>query len=159
MKNFGRNILIFFTVLLVLTFSGVILFYFGFKFLGKLKRERIFKRLKTEVAEDYIGKNFFHKDYNEPVKDKVSVEKSLVIKKSNSNKKPIKSKTLTSQFNDRQSELLNYLKRNKHANMIEVQDLFENVTQRTLRRDFEKLEKEGVIKQIGTTRNSTYILV
>jgi DeoR/GlpR family transcriptional regulator of sugar metabolism len=43
--------------------------------------------------------------------------------------------------------------------MIELSSAFPAVTQRTLRRDMDKLESLGVVKQVGKTRDSYYELL
>lgn len=58
----------------------------------------------------------------------------------------------------RQSEMVDFVKSmQKEAFEIkDIADRFKDVSERTLRRDLQKLEKIGLVKQIGSTRNSRY---
>lgn len=70
-------------------------------------------------------------------------------------------KTTKNKFglNPRQSDLLKFIKNNDSSTMYDISRVFSKVTQRTLRRDLEKLEKTGLVKQDGKTRNSVYKLI
>ena len=71
-------------------------------------------------------------------------------------KKPAKNKY---GLNPRQNDLLKFIKNNDASTMYDISKVFSKVTQRTLRRDLEKLEKTGLVKQDGKTRNSVYKLL
>jgi len=94
---------------------------------------------------------------------KKSAAKAKPAKKKTTSKKPrtVKTKALRQDdnagFNSRQSKLLNFIKEGKQVSMKEINSKFDDVTQRTLRRDLDKLENEGFITQQGATRNSVYI--
>jgi methyl-accepting chemotaxis protein len=61
-------------------------------------------------------------------------------------------------LNERQNELLSIVKEKRKMNMMELANEFKNVTQRTLRRDMEKLEALGKVQQVGRTRDSFYTI-
>jgi predicted HTH transcriptional regulator len=70
-----------------------------------------------------------------------------------------KKSTKTAAVSPRAKTLLNYIKSRKQITVAEIRDQFPTVTARTLRRDLDKLEKQGVIAQTGKTRNSAYHFV
>ena len=57
--------------------------------------------------------------------------------------------------NSRQQEILEFLKENGRAQVWQLKQVFPEVTKRTLRRDFERLLKQGVIERIGE-KNATF---
>ncbi len=59
-------------------------------------------------------------------------------------------------LNLRQQQLLDYLRTNLDSKMSNVSAAFSTVTPRTLRRDMEKLESMGFIRQQGKTRDTVY---
>lgn len=61
-------------------------------------------------------------------------------------------------LNDRQSFILSKLEKRGELSMSDIAWDFPNVSQRTLRRDFDKLEGLGLTEQIGKTKDSKYIL-
>lgn len=59
-------------------------------------------------------------------------------------------------LNERQIQILKYIKSKKYANMKDINNNFKEVSQRTLRRDMERLEKLQFVRQSGKTRDSMY---
>lgn len=59
-------------------------------------------------------------------------------------------------LNERQIQILKYIQSKKYANMKDINNNFKEVSQRTLRRDMERLEKLQFVKQSGKTRDSMY---
>lgn len=59
------------------------------------------------------------------------------------------------EMNKRQQRILEFLKENNQAQVWQIKQIFPEVTKRTLRRDFEFLLKQGIIKRIGQ-RNDTF---
>lgn len=59
-------------------------------------------------------------------------------------------------LNSRQSVLLKEITKKRKLNMGEVSRLLPEVSERTLRRDMDRLETIGLIKQVGKTRDSYY---
>lgn len=60
------------------------------------------------------------------------------------------------QLSDRQEQIYQFIKQGGEANMPAISSLISGVTDRTLRRDMTKLEKLGLVRQVGKTRNSVY---
>jgi predicted HTH transcriptional regulator len=60
---------------------------------------------------------------------------------------------------ERLSVILNYLKTKKQAGMHDLERLFPKISRRTIRRDMDKLEESGKVRQVGLTKDSKYILV
>jgi len=58
-------------------------------------------------------------------------------------------------INQRQEKILEILKEKGRAQVWEIQKIFPEVTKRTLRRDFESLLNQGLIKRVGE-RNDTF---
>jgi predicted HTH transcriptional regulator len=56
----------------------------------------------------------------------------------------------------RQDAILKFLQSNIEATISEITDEFNDVSPRTLRRDMDKLEKSGLVKQFGKTKDSRY---
>jgi len=59
---------------------------------------------------------------------------------------------------DRQQKILEILKEKGQAQVGEFKEIFPEVTKRTLRRDFEQLLNQGLIKRIGERNNTFYQL-
>ncbi|MCA9379263.1 DeoR family transcriptional regulator [Candidatus Dojkabacteria bacterium] len=60
------------------------------------------------------------------------------------------------QLSDRQEQIYQFIKQSGEANMPAISALVTGVTNRTLRRDMTKLEKLGLVRQVGKTRGSVY---
>lgn len=65
----------------------------------------------------------------------------------------------SSGLNERQKVILKIAKKQKEISFKDVKGKVRNVTTRTIRRDFSKLESEGILRQIGKTKDSRYVLV
>jgi predicted HTH transcriptional regulator len=61
-------------------------------------------------------------------------------------------------LNERQEKIYQLVKKQGQAQMQQLADTVEGVTTRTLRRDLTKLEKLGLIEQVGKTKDSFYRL-
>jgi predicted HTH transcriptional regulator len=62
------------------------------------------------------------------------------------------------QLTDRQSEIFEFISRNKEAKMLDLTKSFKNVTERTLRRDLARLQELNLIGKKGSTKSSVYFL-
>jgi predicted HTH transcriptional regulator len=62
-------------------------------------------------------------------------------------------------LNSRQEQIFNYIKLNSEVKMSSVSQIFNKVTPRTLRRDFEKLQQLGLVRQEGKTRDAVYKII
>jgi len=60
--------------------------------------------------------------------------------------------------NPRQDEILKYLQKNKKVTVGQLLKLFPNITDRTLRRDLNKMEKQGMVVRSGSTKSVHYTL-
>lgn len=107
----------------------------------------------------YIVYLYLHnenKDTLENIKDDLSKEVGNVKKQVKKQKE-----SLAEVLADRQGEIAKFIK-SMQKEAFEIKDIaqrFKNVSERTLRRDMQKLEKMGMIKQVGTTRNSKYKII
>ena len=61
-------------------------------------------------------------------------------------------------LNDRQEKIFEMVKQNGEVTMQTVSDRVSDVSERTLRRDMNKLEKLGLIERFGKTKDSVYKL-
>jgi len=61
-------------------------------------------------------------------------------------------------LNQRQIEILNYIRNFDKFTMLDISNKFKGVSERTLRRDMDKLELIGFVVQVGKTRDSYYIV-
>lgn len=66
-----------------------------------------------------------------------------------------KRKTSVSSLNQRQEKILKLLEKEEKLQVWEAKKIFPEVSKRTLRRDFEQLLGQGLVKRIGE-RNSTF---
>jgi len=64
---------------------------------------------------------------------------------------------LQNSMNERQEKILAVLKEKEKAQVWQIKQIFPQTSKRTLRRDFEKLFKQGIIERIGE-RNETYYI-
>ena len=62
---------------------------------------------------------------------------------------------ITGGWGPRQEKILEFLKERGRAQVWQVKQVFPEVTKRTLRRDFESMLKQGIIKRVGE-RNDTF---
>lgn len=83
-------------------------------------------------------------------------------KQNKSNSKPVtnpsRAKSPSFELSARQEEIYQLIRSDKRVTISDVEDVVPNVSNRTLRRDLNKLEKLGLIKQMGKTRDSYYTL-
>lgn len=61
-------------------------------------------------------------------------------------------------LNERQKKILEILKEKEKIQVRQVKEFFPQVSKRTLRRDFERLVKEGLIERLGEKINTFYQL-
>ena len=59
---------------------------------------------------------------------------------------------------ERQKKILSFLEEKGRVQIQEVKQIFPEVTKRTLRRDFEQMLNQGLIKRIGEKNNTSYEL-
>lgn len=64
-------------------------------------------------------------------------------------------KTAEEKVNPRQKTILDFLKENGRAQVWQIKEIMPDISKRTLRRDFEYMLKQGIIKRIGQ-RNDTF---
>ncbi len=99
----------------------------------------------------------------EAFKDLVRAEtlKAIATKpeaKTKQKAQPNKKKVVDFELSDRQESIYQLIRKEGELDMKSVQDKVAGVSDRTLRRDMTKMEKLGLIKQVGKTRNSVYKL-
>ncbi len=58
----------------------------------------------------------------------------------------------------RQGKILNILKEKEKVQVWQMKEVFPEITKRTLRRDFERLLKQGLVERIGEKNNTFYKL-
>lgn len=154
MSNFLK--LVFFLFLL---FSGLIVFvviYYFFKFQkdGSVNKYKDFASKKAkEISKDSDFKKLqkeFPKDLKSAHKE---VEKDLKRAKKIVDKEVKEVKKLLS---ERQEEIVDFINRVDEMSVSDIVEKFKEVTPRTLRRDLEKLENLGFVRQIGKTKDSRY---
>jgi len=115
----------------------------------------------------YIVYLYLHQDNKqtlENIKDdlekEVRVVSKAVKKETDTISKIVKKQVgdIAEVVSDRQSEMEKFIK-SMQKEAFEIKDIaerFKDVSERTLRRDMQRLEKTGLIKQMGSTRNSKY---
>ncbi len=59
---------------------------------------------------------------------------------------------------DRQDKILEFLRQRGRAQVGELQQIFPDISKRTLRRDFEFLLKQGIVQRIGEKSSTFYQL-
>ncbi len=114
----------------------------------------------------YIVYLYLHKDNKqslENIKDDLQKEAKIVAKVVRKQKSEVEklAKDVSETISDRQSEMEKFIK-SMQKEAFEIKDIaerFKDVSERTLRRDMQKLEKSGLIKQVGSTRNSKYQII
>lgn len=177
MKNYFKALVVIFTIL-----SGAFVFVIGFYFWNKyfkngFNQEKLEKDIKKYVKNIEKVKKELKNEINseiESISNRIesSLEESLQSEIALSefpqkvpSKKSTKKKIVTStksakgiSLNERQSELLSYISNKGSVGMSEISQNFINVSERTLRRDMDKLESLGKVTQLGRTKNSTYKL-
>ncbi len=92
------------------------------------------------------------------VQNWVSKDLILLLQKEYSKLKETLNKNQNSILNERQSKILEILKEKEKVKVGEIKNFFPQVSKRTLRRDFEKLVKEGLIERIGEKIHTFYQL-
>ena len=100
------------------------------------------------------------KEYTEaaaPVVNSVKAVKAAVSAKPKA-KPVVKKATVDFGLSDRQESIYQLVRREGEIDMKSVLSKVDGVSDRTLRRDMTKMEKLGLIKQVGKTRNSVYKL-
>lgn len=97
-----------------------------------------------------------NKDKNKKANNNSSKQPS--DKSQNTNKKK-KVQINSKRYEDllaRQQEVYNLIKKLGEATLTDVAARVTNVSKRTLRRDMDSLEEQGLVKQVGKTRDSHY---
>ena len=107
----------------------------------------------------YIMYLYLHKENQntlENIKSDFQKETKKIVKEVNKQKEQ-----LVETFSVRQEDLVGFIKSmQKEAFEIkEIAERFKNVSERTLRRDMQKLENMGMIKKVGSTRDSKYKII
>ena len=83
------------------------------------------------------------------------VENNSVENNSVENNQPFNGFKSANGINYRQEKILEFLKENGRAQVWQIKEIMPDITKRTLRRDFEQMLKQGMIKRIGQ-RNDTF---
>lgn len=154
MSNFLK-----FIFLLFLVFSGLIVFviiYYFFKFQkdGSVEKYKEYASKKVkEISKDSDFKKLqkeFPKDLKNAHKE---VQKDLKKAKKIVDKEVKEVRKLLS---ERQEQIMDFIDKVDEMAVSDIVQKFKEVTPRTLRRDLEKLENLGFVKQIGKTKDSKY---
>ncbi len=115
----------------------------------------------ANVIKDEIQKDV--KDIQKDVKEEeVVIPVKKVIKNFSKDISKVKRKNAVLSkggLNSRQEQIFNYIKLNSEVKMSSVSQIFNKVTPRTLRRDFEKLQQLGLVRQEGKTRDAVYKII
>lgn len=114
----------------------------------------------ANVIKDEIQKDV--KDLQKDVKEEVVIPVKKVIKNFSKDISKVKRKNAVSSkggLNSRQEQIFNYIKLNSEVRISSVSQIFNKVTPRTLRRDFEKLQQLRLVKQEGKTRGAVYKII
>ncbi|OIO46256.1 hypothetical protein COX24_02655 [bacterium (Candidatus Gribaldobacteria) CG23_combo_of_CG06-09_8_20_14_all_37_87_8] len=104
------------------------------------------------ISQEYNNLLSFFKA--EPLKKteiKKCLEKASVNHSVEPNHKALKDKV-------RCLKIVDLLKQKKSAQIKDLKESFPDVTKRTLRRDFEFLAKEGIVKRVGDKNETEYVL-
>jgi DNA-binding HxlR family transcriptional regulator len=73
-------------------------------------------------------------------------------------KAPLTLRKTENKVGERQKKILEFLKEKEKAQVWEIKKILPEVSKRTLRRDFEKLVKKGLIERLGERNNTFYRL-
>lgn len=150
MNNFFKILFFLFLVSTGLIFVAIAYYFYRLgKFddvKDKLKEE--VEDLQKKVEESEIYETFQREIL--PLIDTEPIKKKLVKKETK------KKEVSTNSAQLRQDAILNFLKSNNEATISEITEEFNDVSSRTLRRDMDKLEKLGLVKQFGKTKDSRY---
>lgn len=167
MKNFFRAL---FLLIAISSLVGIV-FIVGYYIYKNLD---LFKGLLKNIEDKISDYELTSKEVDSLANDVVQLEKKIEkdvkgdvkkVKKEVSKKvskiapvKKVKSDK-NETLNARQKEVLSYIKQNSNSKMSSVSKIFNKVTPRTLRRDLEKLEQLGLLRQEGKTRDAIYKIV
>lgn len=105
----------------------------------------------------YILKSFSSSVSIESLSERVSSESKKNVDAVNHNEKF--SKANLKSLNSRQREIFEIIKTLGSVDMSKLSSLFEEVTDRTLRRDLTKLVENKLIEKIGDTKGTVYKLI
>jgi len=168
MKNFLRSVLLLISVSSIIGIVFVAIYYV-------YKNLDLFKSLINSISSKVEDSNLTDKEIDAIAKNVVKIEKKIEKDIKNDVKsikrelpKQISQVTKSKRTNDtapkgglnaRQKEVLNYVKSNSDSKMSSVSKVFNKVTPRTLRRDLQKLEQMGFLRQQGKTRDAVYKIV
>lgn len=122
----------------------------------------IIKNIGGDVDSDFAKLKSKAVKIADRVKGKVEVfskHGSVSKVRKTSNSPAVRKKTINGGLNTRQEDILGFIRSNSNAKMSDVSKLFAQVTPRTLRRDLEKLEQLGFLKQEGKTRDAVYKII
>lgn len=113
------------------------------------KEETIGMEIEEKVAEhETVPQYPFFQDQEK----KTSVRSNPV----NREAIPVEAGRTSNGVNERQKRILEILKEREKIQVCEIRGVFPQVTKRTLRRDFEQMLKQGLIKRIGEKNNTFY---
>lgn len=122
----------------------------------------IIKNIGDDVDSDFASLKSKAVDGADRIRGKIEVfskhDSGAKVKKY-SNSPVRRKKTTSGSLNSRQEDILDFVRSNSNAKMSDVSRLFSRVTPRTLRRDLEKLEQLGFLKQEGKTRDAVYKII
>lgn len=168
---------------LVLLVSGVVAVWFIFAKLAKHadKWQELADKVRSRVDDLSDAKDFAHKRFNywqreakrelQPMLKAVGkslhkIEKDVqikpLIKKLEAKVADVRESAsdIADDFglNERQEQIYQAIKKTKQAGINSFAEQIANVTPRTLRRDLTRLEKLGLVEQVGKTKDSFYRL-
>ncbi|MBZ9573000.1 DeoR family transcriptional regulator [Patescibacteria group bacterium] len=122
--------------------------------------------LKVAKAQNWVSPKDILEVQREYSKIRKEIEKFNQFQKKEIEKKTIQkeeespSLSLEEEFslNERQEKILDILKQRDKIQVQHVKEIFPEISKRTLRRDFESLLKQGLVKRIGERSNTFYKL-
>lgn len=105
------------------------------------------------LSREYQGLSLF---FNQNQREEVSSRQSPRKKRDDENQ--AKTENLAIKNKTRCSKIIDILKEKKSLQVKDLEAYFPKITKRTLRRDFDYLLKEGLVRRMGTKNMTEYVL-
>ena len=150
-----RKIKVIATSFLIFSIAGIVFIFFFSVF----KKLFISSNKKSGIAGNFELKPLspeIREEYKKQEEEKKNLVKKIV-KSAFKDRHAANNGQANKYLNSRQLKIFDLVKFKNGTDMREINKKFKSVSQRTLRRDLDKLENMGYIKQEGKTRNSMYL--
>lgn len=126
-----------------------------------LEMEKEYDKIKDKIEEEIKGFEMITKEEREQSKEE-TLETLLPIESTISFQQKLKPQSIKNQTPPggglRKEKILEILEQKGRAQVWQVKEIFPGVSKRTLRRDFEKLFKQGLVERIGERNEIFYQL-